>query len=1183
MSQQGLFETIPHENHFLFSDHYLDNILPRLEAWNRIEEIAEIQEKLRKLYLKVGKGLAASNEAQLERDFVQPILRILGHAYEVQASLQGTGELIRPDYTFFRNEEERLAAKELHGKKEYFEKALAIGDAKSWDRPLDRKIKKRRDVEDIRNPSVQINNYLLGSGKKWGILSNGRLWRLYNRDTSFSLDSYYQIDLVKLIEQDNPDAFKYFYLFFRRQAFEPYDSKLTFLDFIYDQSTSYKVELSQDVKNRVYEALRILANGFLKYPKNRFESVKDQEVIHNNCLIFLYRLLFVFFAEARGLMPDHSDYQTNFSFDILKKQIRQRKQRGEAFSPITTEVWCKLQALFMLINDPRGLYNMPQYNGGLFNSDKHSFLEENRIGDEAMTDAFDLIACAETKDGFGFVDYRTLDVQHLGSIYEGLLEYKLEVANPHEVIVKGTTGHFDFPVAYQAGEYYLVTNKGERKATGSYYTPDYIVRYIVENTLKPLVKQCRSYQEILDLKVLDPAMGSGHFLVGVVDFLAEQLAYFQDAPLMAEGTEESEMAYWRRRVVERCVYGVDINPLAVELAKLSLWLHTVSYGKPLSFLDHHLRCGNSLIGAWVNELHELPDARAKKKVLSKGTGKQITLFEKFFRQRVSLAVGHYLLIEQMETHSKHDIEKKEELLKIAEEHLRQFKELAHVWASFYFGNVLSKDDYLLLLEALQDNRFDKVRNLPFFKRAQELAQAKHFFHWEIEFPAVFFDKFGRWLDNPGFDGVVGNPPWGSEVEKPVELMYELAHGQYDSWNLFTENSLKLTKISHGFVIPDSILFPEHERTRKYLKENSHICSVIRLGEGSFPDIYRAAFVYIISKLHPSDTIKALQLFKNDRSALESGDFRGLENLMEIRGTHFPVNWMSSEHDYEFGIGLSKKDMDLITKLEDGAINWEDYFDDSRGVELGKNGAVIRCPQCRLWIPKPIDISKKHCPNCGSTFKRESLLEEKIISESALNQNYLPFLGGEDVNRYYFVRHSFIDTSYDGINYKDLNLYKKPKLLVRKTGVGIYANIDYKHSLCNQVVFIFWKKASDKPVDFLSLEYLLGLLNSQVMLYYYIQRFGEKEWRSFPYVTQRILKKLPIKNPSSSQKLQAVAKEIATLVKKVVKADGPISKSLDLEVEDLVTKIYGLTKNETEHIQKTLKSMQRLRIIREVGL
>ena len=157
-------------------------------------------------------------------------------------------------------------------------------------------------------------------------------------------------------------------------------------------------------------------------------------------------------------------------------------------------------------------------------------------------------------------------------------------------------------VAYREGEVYLLTDKGERKATGSYYTPDYIVRYIVENSLAPLCARAKALMRFYRSKSSIPPQGAVIFSSASSIISPKKLITHPDAALMTEtASEETELAYWRRRVVESCVYGVDLNPMAVELAKLSLWLHTVAKGEPLSFLDHHIRCGNSLIGAKIEE------------------------------------------------------------------------------------------------------------------------------------------------------------------------------------------------------------------------------------------------------------------------------------------------------------------------------------------------------------------------------------------------------------------------------------------------------------------------------------------------------------------------------------------------------------------------------------------------------
>jgi hypothetical protein len=234
------------------------------------------------------------------------------------------------------------------------------------------------------------------------------------------------------------------------------------------------------------------------------------------------------------------------------------------------------------------------------------------------------------------VDYSSLEIRHLGSIYEGILEYRLKVSTREMAAVKdkgkelwlpsGEVGKRKILDRVQAGEIFLATDKGERKATGSYYTPDYIVKYIVKNTIEPVIQKKKEEwggvagsghfaDFILSIKVLDPAMGSGHFLVEATDQLARWLvqAWATARPEEAESTEVAEQdIHWaRREVVRNCIYGVDQNPMAVELAKLSLWLTTVASNKPLSFLDHHLRCGNSLIGAELEKLTVLPGARAE--------------------------------------------------------------------------------------------------------------------------------------------------------------------------------------------------------------------------------------------------------------------------------------------------------------------------------------------------------------------------------------------------------------------------------------------------------------------------------------------------------------------------------------------------------------------------------------------
>ena len=409
----------------------------------------------------------------------------------------------------------------------------------------------------------------------------------------------------------------------------------------------------------------------------------------------------------------------------------------------------------------------------------------------------------------------------------------------------------DQEVTYSEGDVYLLTDKGERKATGSYYTPDYIVRYIVENTLAPLCEG-KNVDEILSLKILDPATGSGHFLVGVVDYLAEELITHPDAPHITETADaETELAYWRRRVVESCVYGVDLNPMAVELAKLSLWLHTVAKGEPLSFLDHHIRCGNSLIGAKIENLSNLPELKKSRRKsvsipMKSGTSEPQTEIpmEFPFTDRVATAIGHYLLIEETESRTADQIHQKEHQLEIAQKMLRLHKGVADLWTSLYFGNDISRSTYHQALNALRSQNTATLENLLSYRRAQEIATERRFFHWEMEFPEVFRDRYGREKDNPGFDAVIGNPPYvksrmGDDIRRERRAISSLPRFRtlshmWDLYIAFMESAFQLVKTG-SFV---SVIIPEAFNTATYSKplkaeylNHMHVVEV-----SHFPDV-----------------------------------------------------------------------------------------------------------------------------------------------------------------------------------------------------------------------------------------------------------------------------------------------------------------------------------------------------------
>jgi hypothetical protein len=399
-----------------------------------------------------------------------------------------------------------------------------------------------------------------------------------------------------------------------------------------------------------------------------------------------------------------------------------------------------------------------------------------------------------------FVDYRDLAERHLGTIYEGLLEFHLE---PLQTPEDGWT------VA-------LVNAKGERKATGSYYTPDFIVKYMVEETLLPLLRRAvegatsdqEKIERILALKVLDPAMGSGHFPVEAMEYIARFLVQVLEHP-QTEAGGEADVAYWKRRVAQSCIYGVDLNPLAVDLAKLSLWLATVAKDRPLSFLDHHLRCGNSLIGTRWEELRLLGQTSQRKPKEKKARvsvdppAAQPTLFdEAIMRQMLTTAVDWMQTIEANPAQTVDEVKEQEHLY----HHLRQrlmdkYLKMADLLASVPLGMKVDAALWQPLVDTAAGKLFITPHQIgALLEHSVALAAHHHFFHWELAFPEVFFDRQGQPKGAAaGFDAVVGNPPYVRQEELGDLKPYFAAaypatyHGVADIYVYFYEQGLRLTR------------------------------------------------------------------------------------------------------------------------------------------------------------------------------------------------------------------------------------------------------------------------------------------------------------------------------------------------------------------------------------------------------
>jgi len=926
-----------HRNQYLFSDHYLDNLLPQDLRWESARpEAGTFLAWLQERYAQERHLLPDYNETQLEEHWFKPILGRLGHVFEGQASVPGLNQGVkRPDYVFFPDEATRQAAVGAQNTGEYAADALAVGEVKRWDTPLSKKQKGGEASFEAQNPSWQIDYYVRVTGLEWGILSNGRLWRLVHKDTSERLSIYYEVDLVDLLRRGGAGAMRYFTLFFRQAALCPDAQGRVFLADVLAESKAYAVALEEDLEANVYQALERLMQGFLDLPANRLGTGELREV-YENSLYLLYRLLFILYGESRGLLPLHlTSYRDNYSLDRIKREIAELRAVP---APMTTIYWGRLRQLFQIINGDNVELNrhlgVPRYNGGLFDPEQHPFLERYAVGDRALVEAMDLLSRRTSEAGREFVDYRTLGVRHLGSIYEGLLEYQPRYASEPMAAVREEKGErwlrtAEVPerarVIVRRGveQVYLETDRGERKATGSYYTPQYIVEYIVENTLGSLVEEARErvkarakgakgkaaraaaeqslVDEILGLKILDPAMGSGHFLVEVTEYLARALA--TDPYVETGASAEEDLTHWKRRVVERCIYGVDRNRLAVELAKLSLWLATVAEDKPLSFLDHHLQCGDSLIGARVADLGAVPPVVLSKKALRERGAqyaagvRQANLFEIRLIERLPVVMGRILEITEVESDSYETVQAKEAADQAVQQLKAPFQAVANLWVSAYFGNEFTQGEYDEALGLI--GQPDGLLALPAMQRAQEVAQERNFFHWELAFPEVFYDRHGRSLrEVAGFDAVIGNPPYGAAFTKPDKAYLVSAFDSFqldfDSYVFFLEVSRDLTRSGGraSLIVPEMWLRLEtNENLRRALLSTTTLETIWISGK-VFEDavVYTCVPVFVrqvptadhsttITLSEESDSFGVRSIFKIDQTRWLDNAYARIEYLI----------------------------------------------------------------------------------------------------------------------------------------------------------------------------------------------------------------------------------------------------------------------------------------------------------------
>lgn len=721
-------------------------------------------------------------------------------------------------------------------------------------------------------------------------------------------ETYFELDLAMV----DPEFSALLPLIFSAEALEPGGSA----DEILAGSGRYAADLGSRLRDRVYlGVVPVLSIAVAERLPQLGITVDAQglQLAYRLSMRILFRLLFQAYGEATELLP--AGRNENYDANSLRRFVERELTTDSAeFSAEAGSIWRDLKQVWEAIEVGNPRWEVPAYGGSLFDRTSHegALIERLELPDSVLGPALQAMLTELTEDGVpGAVDFRSLQVREFGTIYEGLLESSLSLAETDLVVdrngvyIPAVDG--DEP-AVRAGEPYFHSASGERKATGSYYTPKIVVDHLIERSVEPaldahlarvkaLMDEGREREAgdlFFDFRVADLAMGSAHFLVAAVDKIERGMRDFLTAtPVpsvraelqrLAEKAREAlgadaqaaeaitEAQLLRRQVARRCIYGLDINPLAVELSRLALWIHTFVPGLPMSSLDHGLVLANSLTGiGTVDEAMDALNATA--------------LFEPIIRE--PLAAAHELLKDYARASEadKSEVARGAEVLAQAT--------AAAAPARAIFDVALAKRLGLPIGEAWDADQFIE---LAADSRIREAVDALSPAHLPYLFPEVFL------RDNPGFDTLVGNPPW------------EKLHVEEHQW--------------WGLRIPKLRSMPQKERTaalsafresrpdleRQYEAEIEAVAAInLAVSSGPYPgigsahlDLYQA-FAWRFWRLLRSAGRTAvvlprgalsgsgLQLWRRD--VINGGSFADVCFLMNTGG------WVFENVDGRYTVGL----------------------------------------------------------------------------------------------------------------------------------------------------------------------------------------------------------------------------------------------------------------------------------------
>lgn len=719
------------------------------------------------------------------------------------------------------------------------------------------------------SPHALVQNYLNRTEHLWGIVTNGLQFRILRDSERLSRPTYLEFDLQQIMEGKDFAEFQVFYRIVHRSRW-PRDMDSgheCLLEQYYQQGIESGGRVREHLRDGVEEALKIFGNGFLSHPDNNDLRQQIQEGrleaidYYRQLLRLIYRFLFLMVSEERNLVgpdPENDHLRKIYTWHYSISRLRAKVERPVNMEERFWDLWEGVKQAFRLYShDSFGQkMGVVPLNGDLFGPQAMPQLENAFLYNRDFLRAFAHLSIFKENKTFRRINYAHLDVEELGSVYESLLDYHPVVTLPSIPSPQGRESYNNSPSplggeGWGEGFLFQLAFGTERKSTGSYYTRSELVQELIKSALVPVIeerlKNAKTPQEkeqaLLSLKVCDTSTGSGHFLLAAARCIGRYLAKVRTGE---DQPTPTEFRLAVRDVIQHCIYGVDLNPLAVDLCKVALWLEGHNRGYPLTFLDHRIKCGNSLIGLdKMERLKEgIPDdafkpvtgddkevakkikAQNKKERKDREKGQTLLPFDISGNLESDLAsfAEQARTIDAIADNSPEDVHKKQENYQKIRADQAWFKDwtAANIWTAAFFYPLTKADDPAIptherLMRFIEN---PKAAHGQLVGKANALAAKHRFFHWQLEFPEIFTPSNpsplrGEGKGEGGFDVVLGNPPW-----ERIKLQEQEFFATLDSEIATALNKAARTRLINRLVETNPGLLKEFEDAKHAAESDS---------------------------------------------------------------------------------------------------------------------------------------------------------------------------------------------------------------------------------------------------------------------------------------------------------------------------------------------------------------------------